>query len=72
MHVWKTPHLSSMATRDPQTASIPSPRSNSVWYRSIEDGFVALWGLSKKQPLTLKCEVHGLQREPGMEQPYSA
>lgn len=31
---------------------------------------VALWGLSKKRPLALQREAHGLQGEPGLEQPF--
>ena len=29
---------------------------------------VALWGLSKKRPLALQREAHGLRGEPGLEQ----
>ncbi|XP_042521977.1 U3 small nucleolar RNA-interacting protein 2 [Dipodomys spectabilis] len=35
-----------------------------------DDGSVALWGLSKKRPLALQREAHGLRGEPGLEQPY--
>lgn len=31
---------------------------------------VALWGLSKKRPLALQREAHGLRGEPGLEQPF--
>uniref|UniRef100_A0A8C0X198 U3 small nucleolar RNA-interacting protein 2 n=1 Tax=Castor canadensis TaxID=51338 RepID=A0A8C0X198_CASCN len=31
---------------------------------------VALWGLSKKRPLALQREAHGVQGEPGLEQPF--
>lgn len=31
---------------------------------------VALWGLSKKRPLALRREAHGLRGEPGLEQPF--
>lgn len=31
---------------------------------------VALWGLSKKRPLALQREAHGLHGEPGLEQPF--
>uniref|UniRef100_G1R5X6 U3 small nucleolar RNA-interacting protein 2 n=1 Tax=Nomascus leucogenys TaxID=61853 RepID=G1R5X6_NOMLE len=33
-------------------------------------GSVALWGVSKKRPLALQREAHGLQGEPGLEQPF--
>uniref|UniRef100_A0A2R8ZWQ1 U3 small nucleolar RNA-interacting protein 2 n=1 Tax=Pan paniscus TaxID=9597 RepID=A0A2R8ZWQ1_PANPA len=33
-------------------------------------GSVALWGLSKKRPLALQREAHGLRGEPGLEQPF--
>ncbi|ERE76109.1 U3 small nucleolar RNA-interacting protein 2 [Cricetulus griseus] len=35
-----------------------------------DDGSVALWGLSKKRPLALQREAHGLHGEPGLEQPF--
>uniref|UniRef100_A0A2K6AI85 U3 small nucleolar RNA-interacting protein 2 n=1 Tax=Mandrillus leucophaeus TaxID=9568 RepID=A0A2K6AI85_MANLE len=35
-----------------------------------DDGSVALWGLSKKRPLALQREAHGLRGEPGLEQPF--
>ncbi|XP_076985234.1 U3 small nucleolar RNA-interacting protein 2 isoform X2 [Tamandua tetradactyla] len=35
-----------------------------------DDGSVALWGLSKKRPLSVQREAHGLRGEPGLEQPY--
>ncbi|XP_012883665.1 PREDICTED: U3 small nucleolar RNA-interacting protein 2 [Dipodomys ordii] len=35
-----------------------------------DDGSVALWGLSKKRPLALQREAHGIRGEPGLEQPY--
>ncbi|XP_073916573.1 U3 small nucleolar RNA-interacting protein 2 isoform X1 [Castor canadensis] len=35
-----------------------------------DDGSVALWGLSKKRPLALQREAHGVQGEPGLEQPF--
>lgn len=31
---------------------------------------VALWGLSKKRPLALQRDAHGLRGEPGLEQPF--
>ena len=31
---------------------------------------VALWGLSKKRPLALQREAHGLRGEQGLEQPF--
>lgn len=31
---------------------------------------VALWGLSKKRPLALQREAHGLRGELGLEQPF--
>lgn len=31
---------------------------------------LALWGLSKKRPLALQREAHGLRGEPGLEQPF--
>lgn len=31
---------------------------------------MALWGLSKKRPLALQREAHGLHGEPGLEQPF--
>lgn len=31
---------------------------------------VALWGLSKKRPLALQREAHGLRGESGLEQPF--
>ncbi|KAM5154589.1 U3 small nucleolar RNA-interacting protein 2 isoform 1-T2 [Callospermophilus lateralis] len=35
-----------------------------------DDGSVALWSLSKKRPLVLHREAHGLQGMPGLEQPF--
>ncbi|XP_060060553.1 U3 small nucleolar RNA-interacting protein 2 isoform X3 [Erinaceus europaeus] len=35
-----------------------------------DDGSVAVWGLSKKRPLALQREAHGLRGEEGLEQPY--
>ncbi|XP_004715312.2 U3 small nucleolar RNA-interacting protein 2 [Echinops telfairi] len=35
-----------------------------------DDGSVAVWGLSKKRPLALQREAHGLRGEPGLEQPF--
>lgn len=31
---------------------------------------LALWGLSKKRPLALQREAHGLRGAPGLEQPF--
>lgn len=31
---------------------------------------MALWGLSKKRPLALQRDAHGLRGEPGLEQPF--
>ncbi|XP_074054187.1 U3 small nucleolar RNA-interacting protein 2 [Macrotis lagotis] len=35
-----------------------------------EDGSLALWGLTKKRPLTLQQKAHGMRGEEGLEQPY--
>uniref|UniRef100_A0A7N4NMH3 U3 small nucleolar RNA-interacting protein 2 n=1 Tax=Sarcophilus harrisii TaxID=9305 RepID=A0A7N4NMH3_SARHA len=35
-----------------------------------EDGSLALWGLSKKRPLTLQQKAHGMRGEEGLEQPF--
>lgn len=37
---------------------------------SLTHSSVALWGLSKKRPLALQREAHGLHGEPGLEQPF--
>ncbi|NWV77962.1 U3IP2 protein, partial [Dasyornis broadbenti] len=35
-----------------------------------DDGSLALWGLTKKKPLALARQVHGVQDALGLEQPY--
>ncbi|KAM9226985.1 uncharacterized protein RG961_006126 [Leptosomus discolor] len=35
-----------------------------------DDGSVALWGLTKKKPLTLARQAHGTQEAQGLQQPY--
>ncbi|XP_038627069.1 U3 small nucleolar RNA-interacting protein 2 [Tachyglossus aculeatus] len=35
-----------------------------------DDGSVALWGFSKKRPLALQRQAHGMRGEEGLEQPY--
>ncbi|NXT77007.1 U3IP2 protein, partial [Zapornia atra] len=35
-----------------------------------DDGSVALWGLSKKKPLALARQAHGMQDAQGLQQPY--
>ncbi|NXI38790.1 U3IP2 protein, partial [Galbula dea] len=35
-----------------------------------DDGSVALWGLTKKKPLALVREAHGMQDNQGLQQPY--
>ncbi|NWU98924.1 U3IP2 protein, partial [Upupa epops] len=35
-----------------------------------DDGSVALWGLTKKKPIALVREAHGIQDDQGLQQPY--
>ncbi|KFQ93516.1 U3 small nucleolar RNA-interacting protein 2, partial [Nipponia nippon] len=35
-----------------------------------DDGSVALWGLTKKKPLVLARQAHGMQDSQGLQQPY--
>ncbi|NXO01748.1 U3IP2 protein, partial [Rhinopomastus cyanomelas] len=35
-----------------------------------DDGSVALWGLTKKKPMALAREAHGMQDAQGLQQPY--
>uniref|UniRef100_A0A8C5KES3 U3 small nucleolar RNA-interacting protein 2 n=1 Tax=Jaculus jaculus TaxID=51337 RepID=A0A8C5KES3_JACJA len=60
VRVWKIPEESQLVFYGGGLGgrALPTPSS------------VALWGLSRKRPLALQRDAHGLQGEPGLEQPY--
>ncbi|XP_064352559.1 U3 small nucleolar RNA-interacting protein 2 isoform X2 [Camelus dromedarius] len=71
VRVWKIPEESQLVFYGHQ-GSIDSIQliNEEHMVSGADDGSVALWGLSKKRPLALQREAHGLRGEPGLEQPF--
>lgn len=71
VRVWKIPEESQLVFYGHQ-GSIDSVQlvNEEHMVSGADDGSVALWGLSKKRPLALRREAHGLRGEPGLEQPF--
>lgn len=71
VRVWKIPEESQLVFYGHQ-GSIDSIQliNEEHMVSGADDGSVALWGLSKKRPLALQREAHGLRGEQGLEQPF--
>ncbi|KAF5927951.1 hypothetical protein HPG69_013781 [Diceros bicornis minor] len=71
VRVWKIPEESQLVFYGHQ-GSIDSIQliNEEHMVSGADDGSVALWGLSKKRPLALQREAHGLRGELGLEQPF--
>ncbi|KAI4532378.1 hypothetical protein R6Z07F_016265 [Ovis aries] len=71
VRVWKIPEETQLVFCGHQ-GSIDSVQliNEEHMVSGADDGSVALWGLSKKRPLALQREAHGLRGEPGLEQPF--